>query len=166
VPPAAIGDLMIEKKQAKSEASVPRHLTASAAAKFFKVSGSTVNAWLTEGMPSVRRGKQGAVVHLDLVKIAPWVAARRAAKADSARVTVSQEQAEKLRLANARSRREVILASEVQLMFHEATASMVQNCEAMPQRVSADPEVQAKVRDECRNLRSAFADRLEALSPG
>jgi hypothetical protein len=117
------------------------------------------------GMPVVSRGKTRGGVVIDRVEADPWVATRRGAeKADSARTNVATEQAEKLRIANARSRRELILFQEVQFVFHEACATLVQGCEAMPQRVSPDPEVQCKVRDECRALRGQFAERLEALA--
>lgn len=106
----------------------------------------------------------GSAVCIDLTTALPWVVKRRAQKPDAARLTVAAEQAERLRIANARTRRELITVAEAQLIVHEACAYIVQACEAMPQRVSSDEHEQAKVRDECRALREGFAKCLEALA--
>ncbi len=152
---------MSPKNSPKSEISAA--MTALQFAKFCGVSASTINAWCADGMPCERRGKQGSAVRIDVQAAVQWIAGMRAKKPDAARTTVAHEQAERLRIANARARRELIPANEVQLVMHTMAAYMVQACDAMPQRISADESVQAAVRRECTTLRAGFADRLEAL---
>ncbi|MGH9641098.1 MAG: hypothetical protein ACRD3Q_01605 [Terriglobales bacterium] len=153
---------MRPKNRLKSDYSA---MTSKQVAALFKVSSATVSGWLDEGMPCAgRRARQGAAVSLDLQRIAPWIATRRSAKPDAARVNVSAEQAEKLRLENAVRRGELLVASAMWAQVHEACASLVQVLAAMPQRVSTDAETQAKIAEECRSARDAFAGHLEALA--
>jgi phage terminase Nu1 subunit (DNA packaging protein) len=147
----------------KNKPSVPRLLNSAGAARFFGVAEPTVSNWLDAGMPALARGRGRAGVQLDLTLIAPWVAARRAERPTAAAARLQREQADKLSLQNARTRRELIPVSEVQRALHKAAAALVLQCDALPSRIGGDPAVQAAVRREVHALRSAFADALEAL---
>jgi hypothetical protein len=88
----------------------------------------------------------------------------RSSKLAEARLRHLEAQSKAVEQKNRERAGESVSLVEVERMFHEACAVLVQGCEAMPQRVSADPEIQVKVRDECRALRTLFADRLVELA--
>jgi phage terminase Nu1 subunit (DNA packaging protein) len=140
-------------------------VSAGGCARFFGVSPATVTTWLDAGMPCVKRGKTRGGVVIDLRKAAPWVAQQRGAeKASSARMSVAHETAERLRIANAEKRREVIAVAAMRQQAMAACNDLREVLEAMPQRVSPDVQIQERVADECRVARSAFASRLDILN--
>jgi phage terminase Nu1 subunit (DNA packaging protein) len=159
------------KKRLKSENSLQPIVNASGAAKFFGVAVGTVTTWLEEGLPAERRGKQGAEVQIDLRKAAPWVAKRRTAKPDAARTTVANEQAERLRLANAEKRQELVSVSYMTRVMNETAAEISSRLDALPGRAAMaianlnDPgEIREKLLGETRAIRTAIADRLGELA--
>jgi hypothetical protein len=115
-------------------------------------------------MPCERAARSGSTVKIDIAKAIPWVVTQRAKKPDSARLSVAHEQAEHLRIRNAERRRDVISVAAMRQQAMAACNDLRETLDAMPQRVSPDPLIQARVEDECRAARVTFAARLDILN--
>jgi hypothetical protein len=88
----------------------------------------------------------------------------RSAKLAEARLRHLDAQAKAIEQRNRERAGELIQVDEVRFAFHGAAASLVGDCEAMPQRVSSDPAIQGTLRSELNAMRSRFANYLMKLA--
>jgi phage terminase Nu1 subunit (DNA packaging protein) len=135
-------------------------------AAFSGLSTGSVSAKVDAGVIVIlrRNARRGSAMAIDVAASVKNLIAERAAKPDSARLTVANEQAERLRLSNAHRRGELMERSQVKSEVHAACASLVQALESTPQRCTVDDALQTKIREELHDARRAFAAKLEALA--
>jgi hypothetical protein len=110
--------------------------------------------------------KQGAAMKID-----PWpsvknLLAERASQPEADRSSVAREQAERLRIGNMRERGELLDAALVDEALKAAIAGLLQDWDALAQRITTDETIQAAIATECRGAQARFAQALGDLSAG
>jgi phage terminase Nu1 subunit (DNA packaging protein) len=141
-----------------------RVMTAKAFAALVGTSARTITDWMDAGMPVVsRKGVSGASVSIDLRRALKWIVKRRQKEAP-ARASVANEQAERLRIQNRRSRGELLEANLVEQALAGAGAAVMQDFVALAQRATPDEALQAIILAECRGAQARFAQALGDLA--
>jgi phage terminase Nu1 subunit (DNA packaging protein) len=133
-------------------------------ARLCGVSAATVSTWCDEGMPCKRTARSGSAVEIDLRKAIRWLLKRRAAKPTAEKTNVAHEQAERLRIQNRRARGELLEVHLVEETLKAAVAGLLQDWDALAQRVTPDEKLQAAIAAECRTAQKRFAEKLAEIS--
>lgn len=149
---------------------LPR-LNASEFAELLCVSIDTVSTWAQQGMPHAGGGRQGKQLAVDLRRALPWVVARRDRKSTSQRERVAHEQADKLSLANAERRGQVILADQVRKVLLSMGTDLAARLDSLPGRVASElamitepAAIRARLLIETRAIRAGFAEHVRELA--
>ena len=108
--------------------------------------------------------KQGAAMRID-----PWPSVKnllteRASQPEAERSIVNREQAERLRIANRRERGELLEANLVDEGLKGAVAGLLQDWDALAQRVTSDTKLQDDIARELRAAQQRFSDHLDDMS--
>jgi len=134
------------------------------------VSPQTVSNWCEAGMPHEGGGGHGETRKINVRKALPWVVANRTEKPGSERERLAKEQADKIAIENAQSRKELIKADHVQDSISEALANLTTQLDGLPGRMATplasieDPALmRSKLQDEVRRIRVTYAQFLAEL---
>lgn len=145
-------------------------LTGAGFAKLCEVSKVTVSNWCEAGMPHEGGGKPGNPFQINVREALPWVVANRTEKPGSERDRLAKEQADKIAIENAQSRKELIQAQHVEDSVAEALANLTTQLDGLPGRMATplssieDPAlVRSKLQDEVRRIRFTYAESLAKL---
>ena len=134
-----------------------------------------VRRLIEDGLPVEAIGKGRAGHKFDLHKVHEWDKARSqvgtpAGDLAAARIRAETARAEKLERENLVAKRELLLASEVQVTSLAAIAALNSRMEGSPNRLAAEvehkPQAAARqiILEEHREIRRKFANDLEVLS--
>lgn len=142
-------------------------VTTDECAEIFKVTEKTVREWIRDGMPAVKRGRQGSgnTSKIDIRDAIAWYIDFDALDAEKTRLT--REQADKQALDNAVRRGELgeiaIWRSELQTVFGEIRAQLL----AIPTKEA--PQLDGNVNQRKERLEGVVRQvlsRLAAYQPG
>jgi len=144
-------------------------------AKVIGMSAGWVSKALDGGMPAVRSGRAGAKVQIDTAVALPWLLGRASERAaptpDSQRDRLAREQADKVALENAQRRGELVPIAQVRAVASELVSRLGSALEGLPGRLAneiagiSDPaEIRARIGDEIRGARTAFAHGIEVMA--
>lgn len=150
-------------------------VTAGEFARLIGMSSGWVSKQMDAGMPATRTGKSGAKVSIDTAPAIQWLLERAAAGAeerpDSQRDRLAREQADAVALANAQRRGELVPIGQVRAVASELIVRLGSALEGLPGRLAneiagiSDPaEIRARIGDEIRGARTAFAHGIEAMA--
>jgi len=134
-----------------------------------------ISKMLDFGMPAIRSRRKGSPVRINTAEAIPWLLEQAKAEAkpaaESQRERLAREQADKVALENAASRGELVRSADVEALVLETIAQLGSVLDGVPGRLAnelaglADPaEIRARLMQELRGARSAFADRLAQLA--
>ena len=139
-------------------------------AKLCDVSPQTVSNWCEAGMPNEGGGGHGETRTINVREALPWVVANRTEKPGSERERLAKEQADKIAIENAQSRKELIKAQHVEDSIAEALANLTTQLDGLPGRMATplssieDPALlRSKLQDEVRRIRITYAQHLAKL---
>ena len=156
---------MANKKPVKPE-TYPRLLSGKAVADFYQVSTGFISGRTSSGVlkPVTGRARKGANVLYDQRDVGRALIAERTAQPDADRTLVAREQAERLRIGNMRERGELLDAHLVEEGLKAAVAGLLQDWDALAQRITNDETIQAAIISECRSAQARFAQVLADVS--
>ena len=155
---------MNKKLRDFSDKTISRNMNGKELAALVKVTAATVSNWADEGMPCSRAARSGAAVAIDLRRALPWLITRRALKEGPARVGVAQQQAERLRISNRKARGELVEVTLVEEGLKAAVAGLLQDWDALAQRVTSDERLQTAIAAECREAQRRFSEALTKVA--
>lgn len=151
-------------------ANITEALSQKGFAKLCDVSPQTVSNWCEAGMPHTGGGGHGETRKINVRTALPWVVANRTEKPGSERDRLAKEQADKIAIENAQSRKELIKAQHVEDSIAEALANLATQLDGLPGRMATtlssieDPAlVRSKLQDEVRRIRVTYAQFLAEL---
>ena len=151
-------------------ASVSRTMTGAGFARLCGVDAATVTHWCKGGMPHDGGGASGVKLAIDIKAAVPWVVRNRTEQPGSERDRLAKEQADKFAIDNAIKRGELIQAQQVEDVLAAALATLASQLDGLPGRMATplasldDPAtVRAKLLDETRRIRAAYADQFAKL---
>lgn len=134
-------------------------------AKALGVSRATITHWADDGMPVDRSRKSGREMQIDPLVALPWVVAQRGATPGSQRERLSNAQAEKVEMENARRRGQLIEASQVQETIFGLAAYLAREHDALPGRVANElasihepAVIRSRLLVELRSIRDGIAE--------
>lgn len=135
------------------------------------VAQSTVSNWMTAGMPHEAGGGRGKAVVIDIELALPWVVGAREAPTGSQRERVAKEQADKIAFANARDRKNLVLAEHVSYVMTAMAADIAGRLDGLPGRMANElsginepAKIRSRLLDECRSIRAGFATYIAKLA--
>lgn len=108
-------------------------------ARFARMAGVTpqaVSQWIRDGLPAINAGKRGQRVEIGLDDAMPWLIDNRGAPPGSERERLAKEQADRLALANAETRQELIRAEHVSWFLGEALGGLKLQLLGLPGRLA------------------------------
>lgn len=150
--------------------AITEKLTGAGFAKLVGVSKVSVSNWCEAGMPHEGGGKPGNPFNINVREALPWLAANRTEKPGSERDRLAKEQADKIAIENAQSRKELIKAQHVEDSIAEALANLATQLDGLPGRMATplssieDPAlVRSKLQDEVRRIRITYSQQLAKL---
>jgi phage terminase Nu1 subunit (DNA packaging protein) len=139
-------------------------------------SAQQVQEWMKAGMPG-DAGRRGKECRIDTAAAIRWLVDRGSTKRsassgdDSERERLNREQADKVALQNAQTRKQLVRREHVQLVLLESNALLAGQLDGVAGRLAneiAGTTEPAKIRqlllDEHRRIRSAYADALGKLA--
>lgn len=151
-------------------ANITETLSQKGFAALCDVSPQTVSNWCDAGMPHQGGGGHGETRKIHVRKALPWVVKNRTEKPGSERDRLAKEQADKVAIENAKSRKELIWAHHVEDCLAGANAALAADLDGLPGRMATtladieDPAlVRAKLLDETRRIRESYARQLSEL---
>jgi phage terminase Nu1 subunit (DNA packaging protein) len=137
-------------------------LTLTEMAALTGIADATLADWCKQGLRSRKRGRNRVIAVADLLR---WCASRRE-QPGSHRERLAGEQADKVALANAQKRTELIWAWQVRDALHDLESHVGAALEAIP-RVAGelagmtDPgEIRARLLRETRGVRASVARHM------
>jgi len=131
-------------------------------ARFARMAGVTpqsVSQWIADGLPADNAGKRGQRIEIDLDAALPWLIDNRGAPPGSERERLAKEQADRLALQNAETRRELVRAEHVERTIGEALGLLKEQINGIPGRLATQL---SSVEDPamCRSLLMAESSRI------
>jgi hypothetical protein len=156
----------MSKKKAVKPEGIPRLLTGQQLAKFFGVSTGFISGRTSSEVlkPVNGKARKGAKALYDVQESAAALMGEKVAQPEADRSIVAREQAERLRIGNMRERGELLDAHLVEEGLKAAMAGLLQDWDALAQRVTTDETIQAAVASECRGAQERFAKVLADLA--
>lgn len=145
-------------------------------AELVGMSTGWVTAALDQGMPveGDRTGRNGKTLSIDTTAAIPWLIERASSKGareeGGERERLAREQADGKALDNAERRKELVNVNHVRAIVLAAVSNLGAELEGVPGRMAnelagiAEPaEIRARLLDQLRRVRAAYADRLGKL---
>lgn len=121
-------------------------------AQLLSTSPDMISKYIAEGMPVLATGNgRGRRTMLDLAEILPWIVSRKTGSFEEARTRQANEQADKLALANAVTRGDLVKASDVAAEFIEIASNVKARLRRIPDAV-ADRAVKVKDKHALKSL--------------
>lgn len=150
-------------------------MTAAEYARLRGRSKGWVSRQIARGMPARGLKRSGSGYDIDPAAAIDWELAQARAEAhtppDSPHARLVRAQAERHEIENARRRGELLLEVHVRQALLALTAALVSQLESLPARVAGElagisdaATIRARLLEECRAIRSAFADAAEKLA--
>lgn len=150
--------------------AITESITGTGFSKLCGVTKQTVANWCEAGMPHEGGGKPGNPYTINVRDALPWVVANRTEKPGSERDRLAKEQADKVAIENAQSRKELIKAQHVEDFTAAALATLSTQLDGLSGRMATplssieDPAlVRSRLQDEVRRIRDSYADQLAEL---
>ncbi len=141
-------------------------------ARLARMTGKTpqaVSQWVADGMPHTGGGR-GKALTIDLDQALPWLIDNRGAAPGSERERLAKEQADKLALQNAQTRRELIRSEHVAWFVGEALAQLKELIMNLPGRLATklasieDPAVaRSELLSESTRILESYQAALEKV---
>ena len=130
-------------------------------ARFARMTGRSpqaVSQWIADGLPHDGGGRGNRIV-IDLDRALPWLIDNRGAPPGSERERLAKEQADRLALQNAQTRRELVRADHVERTIGEALGLLKEQINGIPGRLASQL---ASVEDPamCRSLLMGESARI------
>ncbi|TQE92777.1 MAG: hypothetical protein FKY71_19145 [Spiribacter salinus] len=132
-------------------------------------SPQAISQWIADGLPHDGGGRGKRIV-IDLDQALPWLIDNRGAPPGSERERLAKEQADRLALANAQTRRELIRAEHVSWFLGEALGQLKQQVLGIPGRLATqlasvdDPAMcRSLLMNESTRILASYKDALDEV---
>lgn len=133
-------------------------------------SPQAISQWLADGLPHDGGGR-GHRIEIDLDRALPWLIDNRGAPPGSERERLAKEQADKLALANAQTRRELVRSEHVEYTIGKALGALKQQINNLPGRLASkiasieDPAlVRSVLMEESGRILESYKSALDKLA--
>ena len=147
---------------------LPDPLSRAAFAELVGKTPQTVSAWIKAGMPARNAGRRGSPVQIDVEQAVPWVLRHLMAPIPE-RERLAREQADKVALANAETRRNLVYTHHVRQVVQNMLTSLdecMQVDDDLAEQIAGtdDPaRIRSILMDWSRGVRTQYAARLASV---
>lgn len=148
----------------------PMKVSRARLARMTNRSPQAVSQWLADGLPHDGGGRGNRIV-IDLDRALPWLVDNRGAPPGSERERLASEQANRLALANAQTRGELVRSEHVSNTIGEALGLLKEQVNGLPGRLATqlanieDPALCRSVLvTESARILAAYKDALDKLA--
>ena len=141
-------------------------------ARFARMTGRSpqaVSQWIADGLPHDGGGRGNRIV-IDLDRALPWLIDNRGAPPGSERERLAKEQADRLALQNAETRRELVRADHVSWFVGEALGQLKEQIMGLPGRLATqlasidDPAItRSTLKSEAARILHSFRAALDEV---